>query len=102
MENTNTNVNATEDENNTTETKCIFNYRMAKSLVRLGHRIVDLKINRDNGDPIYVFEDGFKFRKDWQKVTNDNKKYREERAKEKAEAEAKAEEVNEPTIEQAD
>lgn len=69
------------NENQEQRTKLIFNYSIAKDLIRRGYRVVDLKRNRDTNEVIYVFEDGIDFRDEWAKISKEHRKSRAERAK---------------------
>ena len=92
----NVNVNTTVNEDDSTRGKLIFSYPISKALIKMGHRVIDLKENRETHMPILVFEDSLQLRDDLQSVVKERRKARAERAKAESE-----EEVKEP-IEQED
>lgn len=57
--------------NETTKAKCIINPKVAKELIRKGHRIVDIKANKENSDKtVFVFEATEDFKKDMEEISN--------------------------------
>ena len=51
-------------------TKCIFTPFVARNLLRMGNRIVDIKPDKNNKDKtIFVFEDTNKLKEDMVKAT---------------------------------
>lgn len=92
----NTNVNTTIKEEESVRGKLIFSYPICKALIRMGYKVIDLKENRENHQPILVFEDSLELRDSLQAIVKERRKLRAERARAEA-----GEEVKEP-IEQED
>lgn len=94
MENTNVNTAVNEE---TVRGKLIFSYPICKALIKQGYKVIDLKENRENHQPILVFEDSLDMRDALQAIVKERRKARAERAK----AAGREEDIKEP-IEQED
>ena len=70
------NVNVNVENKEEVPAKAIFKLGIARSLVRdYGHRVVDLKQNRDDSSRVVVFfEDSLKLRDDLQKIVKERRK----------------------------
>ncbi len=51
------------------KTKKVFSLFLAKDLCRLGHRIVDIELNKEQHKQIYVFEVDDNFSKDFDRLS---------------------------------
>lgn len=79
-----TNINTINGDAEAPRTKIIFNYAIAKELVRSGFRIVDLKRNRENNEVIYVVEDSLEMRDRMQEIVKNRRAERRKRLEESA------------------
>jgi hypothetical protein len=59
-------------ENNKKEARLIFNAGMARSLLRAGCTIVDVKADRDNKDKsVFAFKNDEHFQKEFERINNE-------------------------------
>lgn len=77
----NINLNTTVNEEESVRGKLVFSYPIAKGLIRAGFKVIDLKENRENHQPILVFEDSLDMRDTMQAIVKERRKARAERAK---------------------
>ena len=71
-------------ENESVRTKIIFNYAIAKELIRRGFQVVDIKRNRDNNDVIFVMRDCLEMRDAMQEIVKTRRAERRKRLEESA------------------
>ena len=78
---------------NETTGKPIFKSYIAKQLVNMGNRIVDLQNNKHvENATVFYFKDTKKFQQDLEKITQEREERRKKLAMEKAAADAKSDE----------
>ena len=93
--------NVTNSENENARTKIIFNYAIAKELIRRGFRVVDIKRNRENNEIIHVFSDSLLLRDSLQEIVKNRRAERRRRLEESAattDESSDADDVKEPIM----
>ena len=93
--------NVINSENENARTKIIFNYAIAKELIRRGFQVVDLKRNRENNEIIHVFSDSLLLRDSLQEIVKTRRAERRKRLEESAaitEESSDADDVKEPIM----
>ena len=79
-----TNINTINGDAEAPRTKIIFNYAIAKELIRRGFQVVDIKRNRENNEIIHVFSDSLLLRDSLQEIVKNRRAERRKRLEESA------------------
>lgn len=91
-------IEATNLEDENERTKIIFNYSIARELIRMGYRVVDIKRNRENNEIIHVFSDSLSLRDSLQDIVKRRRAERRKRLEEAAATPDEAADEKEPIM----